>query len=59
MTADLDAPLENRAPAGAGNAAFELERASQADHETRLQVLEEIYRSLEAELDAAGSEALR
>ena len=36
----------------------ELERAAQADHETRLQVLEELYRSLEAELDSSGTEAL-
>ena len=37
----------------------ELERAAQADHETRLQRLEDIYRSLEGQLDAAGSEALQ
>lgn len=29
----------------------ELERAAQADHETRLQVLEDLYRSLEAQID--------
>jgi hypothetical protein len=37
----------------------ELERAAQADHETRLQVLEDLYRSLEAQLDSSGTEALR
>lgn len=36
----------------------ELERASQADHETRLQVLEDLYRSLEAQLDTSASDAL-
>lgn len=37
----------------------ELERASQADHEARLSVLEDLYRSLEAQLDSSGSEALK
>lgn len=41
--------------AGAG---AELERAAQADHESRLQVLEDLYRSLESQLDSAGSDAL-
>lgn len=36
----------------------ELERAAEADHETRLQVLEELYRSLEARLDSSGTDAL-
>jgi hypothetical protein len=36
----------------------ELERAAEADHETRLQVLEDLYRSLEAQLDTSGTEAL-
>lgn len=36
----------------------ELERAADADHETRLQVLEDLYRSLEAQLDSSGTEAL-
>lgn len=39
-------------------ASAELERAAQADHEARLQVLEDLYRSLENQLDSAGSEAL-
>ena len=37
----------------------ELGRAAQADHEARLQVLEDVYRSLEGHLDSAGSDALR
>ena len=37
----------------------ELERASQADHESRLRSLEDLYRSLEGRLDAAGSEVLK
>ena len=37
----------------------ELERASQADHEARLQLLEDLYRSLEGQLDASGSEVLK
>jgi hypothetical protein len=37
----------------------ELEGAAQADHETRLKVLEDLYRSLEAQLDSSGTEALR
>ena len=36
----------------------ELERAREADHETRLQVLEDLYRSLESQLDSTGSGAL-
>ena len=36
----------------------ELERAAEADHETRLQVLEDLYRSLETQLDSSGTEAL-
>lgn len=43
----------------AAAAIAELERATQADHEARLRVLEEVYRSLETQLDAAGSDALR
>lgn len=42
----------------AAAAIAELERAAQADHEARLQVLEDVYRSLEAQLDSAGSDAL-
>lgn len=42
----------------AAAALAELERAAQADHETRLQVLEDLYRSLEAQLDSSGTEAL-
>ena len=37
----------------------ELERAEAADHESRLQVLEDLYRSLEAQLDSSGTEALK
>jgi hypothetical protein len=36
----------------------ELERAAQADHETRLQVLEDLYRSLEAQIESPGPDAL-
>lgn len=36
----------------------ELERAAEADHESRLQVLEDLYRSLQAQLDSSGAEAL-
>ncbi|MFP5352006.1 MAG: hypothetical protein ACLGIB_05535 [Actinomycetota bacterium] len=36
----------------------ELERAAQADHETRLQVLEELYRSLEAEIESSSADSL-
>ena len=36
----------------------ELERAAEVDHEARLQVLEELYRSLEVQLDISGTEAL-
>lgn len=43
----------------AASAAAELERAAQADHEARLQVLEDVYRSLEIHLDSAGSDALQ
>ena len=39
-------------------AVAELERAAQADHETRLQVLEDLYRSLESQLDSSGTDAL-
>lgn len=35
----------------------ELERAAQADHETRLQVLEDLYRSLEAQIESSGSDS--
>ncbi len=42
----------------AAYAVAELERAGQADDETRLQVLEELYRSLENQLDSTGSGAL-
>lgn len=42
----------------AARALSELERAEQADHETRLQVLEDLYRSLETELDSTGSGTL-
>lgn len=43
----------------AASAIAELERATEADHEARLRVLEDVYRSLESQLDAAGSDALR
>lgn len=36
----------------------ELERAAQADHETRLQVLEDLYRSLEAQIESPGAGSL-
>lgn len=42
----------------AASALAELERAAQADHESRLQVLEDVYRSLEAHLDSSGTDAL-
>lgn len=42
----------------AAHALSELERAGQADHEARLQVLEDLYRSLESQLDSTGSGAL-
>ena len=35
----------------------ELERAAQADHETRLQVLEDLYRSLEVEIETSSAES--
>ena len=35
----------------------ELERAAQADHETRLQVLEDLYRSLEVQIESSGSDS--
>ena len=50
-------PTEN--PDLAAAVMAELERASQADHEARLQLLEDLYRSLEGQLDAAGSEVLK
>ncbi len=43
----------------AAGALAELERGAEADNEGRLRVLEELYRDLEAQLDASGSEALR
>lgn len=43
----------------AASAIAELERAAEADHEARLRVLEDVYRSLETQLDVAGSDALR
>lgn len=43
----------------AASAIAELERAAEADHEARLSVLEDVYRSLEAQLDSAGSDALQ
>lgn len=43
----------------AASAVAELERAAKADDEARLQVLEDVYRSLETQLDSAGSDALR
>lgn len=43
----------------AASAIAELERAAELDHETRLAVLEDVYRSLEAQLDSAGSDALQ
>lgn len=36
----------------------ELERAAQADHETRLQVLEDLYRSLEAQIESSTADSL-
>lgn len=39
-----------------GDVLAELERAAQADHETRLQVLEDLYRSLEAQIESPGSD---
>ena len=36
----------------------ELERAAQADHETRLQVLEDLYRSLEAQIESSSADSL-
>lgn len=36
----------------------ELERGAQADHETRLQVLEDLYRSLEAQIESPGAGSL-
>lgn len=56
MTYDI-APSEHSDLTAAVTA--ELERASQADHEARLQLLEDLYRSLEGQLDAAGSEVLK
>lgn len=61
MTADAhDDPEIFGAPDDfAASALAELERAAQADHETRLAVLEDVYRSLETHLDSAGSDALQ
>lgn len=57
MTMHPDAQLDPRDDLTAA-ALAELERAAEADHETRLQVLEELYRSLEVQLDSSGTEAL-
>jgi hypothetical protein len=43
----------------AAGASERLEAAAAGDHETRLEVLEGLYRSLETELEAAGSQALQ
>ncbi len=43
----------------AASALAELDRGASADNEARLQVLEELYRNLEEQLDSSGSEALR
>jgi hypothetical protein len=36
-----------------------LESVASADHEARLETLEDLYRSLETELETAGSQALQ
>ncbi|MDP9068067.1 MAG: hypothetical protein M3N53_06950 [Actinomycetota bacterium] len=43
----------------AAAALVELERGAGSGDEARLQILEELYRSLEGHLDASGSDALR